>query len=86
MGFGQAISNLGKHGVAFAEAMTIFAYPLEATIPDPDHSEDEARFLSMGGSELGRLLVLLVLNVAVAPASSVRERRRNRGAGRSSAG
>lgn len=28
------------------------------TIPDPDHSEDEARFLSMGRSIQGRLLVV----------------------------
>ena len=30
-------SNLEKHGVSFAEAITIFGDPLEVTIPDPDH-------------------------------------------------
>ena len=54
----KAVSNLEKHGVSFAEAMTVFADPLEVTIPDPDHSESELRFLSMGCSEPGRLLVV----------------------------
>jgi Ribonuclease toxin, BrnT, of type II toxin-antitoxin system len=44
----KAASNLNKHGVAFTEAMTIFGDPFEVTIPDPDHSDDEFRFLSMG--------------------------------------
>ena len=38
--------------------MTVFDDPLEVTIPDPDHSEGEARFLSLGRSEQGRLLVV----------------------------
>jgi uncharacterized DUF497 family protein len=54
----KAHSNLEKHGIGFAEAMTVFGDPLEATIPDPDHSEGEARFLSLGRSEHGRLLVV----------------------------
>ena len=54
----KAISNLEKHGVAFTEAMTIFADPFEVTIIDPDHSEQEARFLSIARSVLGRLLVV----------------------------
>jgi hypothetical protein len=47
-----------KHGTSFVEAMTVFGDPLEVTIPDPDHSEGEARFLSLGCSEQGRLLVV----------------------------
>jgi hypothetical protein len=54
----KAESNLGKHGVSFVEAMTIFGDPLEKTIPDPDHSGREFRFLSIGHSERGRLLVV----------------------------
>jgi uncharacterized protein len=54
----KAHSNAGKHGVTFAEAMTVFGDPLEVTIADPDHSEGEARFLSLGRSEQGRLLVV----------------------------
>jgi len=54
----KAASNLDKHGVSFAEAMTVFGDPLELAIPDPDHSESEFRFLSIGLSVLGRLLVV----------------------------
>ena len=38
--------------------MTVFGDPLEATIPDPDHSLGEFRFVSMGRSEAGRVLVV----------------------------
>ncbi len=51
-------SNVQKHGVSFAEAMTIFGDPLEVTISDPDHSEGEFRLLSLGCSAQGRLLVV----------------------------
>ena len=54
----KAAANVKKHGVEFAEAMTIFGDPLELTIPDPDHSTDERRFLSIGLSAGGRLLVV----------------------------
>lgn len=54
----KAHSNVQKHGISFVEAMTVFGDPLEVTIPDPDHSEGEARFLSLGRSEQGRLLVV----------------------------
>jgi uncharacterized DUF497 family protein len=54
----KAQANVGKHSVGFAEAMTVFGDPLEVTIPDPDHSEQEFRFLSLGQSEQGRLLVV----------------------------
>ena len=54
----KAQANLGKHGVSFAEAMTAFGDPLEVTIPDPDHSDGESRFLSMARARGGRLLVV----------------------------
>lgn len=54
----KAESNVGKHGIRFSEAMTVFGDPLEVTIPDPDHSEGEARFLSLGYSEQEQLLVV----------------------------
>jgi uncharacterized DUF497 family protein len=55
---GKAGANLEKHGVTFDEAMTVFGDPLEVTIPDPDHSEGEFRFISVGRSNLDRLLVV----------------------------
>lgn len=51
-------ANLAKHGVSFVGAMTIFGDPLELTIADPYHSEGEFRFLSVGLSSGGRLLVV----------------------------
>ncbi len=54
----KAEENLRNHGVAFTEAQTVFGDPLEVTIPDPDHSDGEFRFLSLGRSEADRLLVV----------------------------
>ena len=54
----KAASNIEKHGVSFAEATTIFGDPLEVAISDPDHSEEEFRFVSIGRSAQGRLLVV----------------------------
>ena len=54
----KAAAIAKKHSVGFAEAMTVFADPLELTIADPDHSEGELRFLSIGLSMAGRLLVV----------------------------
>jgi len=54
----KAQSNAEKHAITFADAMTVFGDPLEVTIPVPDHSDGEARFLSLGRSERSRLLVV----------------------------
>ena len=54
----KAAGNLGKHGVAFTEAATVFGDPLAITYYDPDHSDDEDRFLTFGHSSEGRLLVV----------------------------
>ena len=55
----KAALNLSKHGVDFAEAMTVFGGPFEATIPDPVHSRAELRFVSIGLSQAGRLPVVV---------------------------
>jgi hypothetical protein len=52
-------SNLKKHGVSFDEAATIFNDPRIATISDPDHSEDEERYISIGMSVIMRLLSVI---------------------------
>ncbi|ABA57609.1 Protein of unknown function DUF497 [Nitrosococcus oceani ATCC 19707] len=55
----KAENNEKKHGVSFSEATTVFGDPLELTISDPDHSEDEYRFLlSIGRSSVGRVLIV----------------------------
>jgi uncharacterized DUF497 family protein len=54
----KAESNERKHGVTFSEAMTVFADPLSLTGCDPQHSDEEDRFLTMGQSVDGRLVVV----------------------------
>jgi uncharacterized protein len=54
----KARENLKKHGVAFEEALTIFADPLARIFDDPDHSENEQRELIVGHSTQHRLLVV----------------------------
>ena len=55
----KASSNLKKHDVSFEESATIFNDPLIATIVDPDHSKEEERYVSIGISVQGRLLVVV---------------------------
>jgi uncharacterized DUF497 family protein len=55
---GKASSNEQKHGVTFSEAASAFGDPLSITIPDPEHSVGEARFILMGLSYEGRLVVV----------------------------
>ncbi|WP_338108801.1 BrnT family toxin [Fischerella thermalis] len=44
----KAASNLSKHEVSFEEAKTVFDDPLYVDFYDPDHSEDEERYLIVG--------------------------------------
>jgi uncharacterized DUF497 family protein len=54
----KAAGNERKHGVSFEEAVTAFGDPLSVTIPDPDHSLSENRFILLGRSDQNRLLVV----------------------------
>lgn len=54
----KADTNLAKHGISFEEAATIFGDPLSDTFDDPDHSVDERRFLIIGTSDRGRMLIV----------------------------
>ena len=56
--------NQRKHDVSFQEAATIFLDPLELTIDDPAHAVSEHRFISIGQSFTGRLLVVSYAEVA----------------------
>jgi uncharacterized protein len=51
-------SNIRKHKLSFDEAVTVFYDPLSATFNDPDHSIGEHRFITIGFSSHGRLLVV----------------------------
>ena len=54
----KAASNYTKDGVDFHEAGTVLDDPLSTTFPDPDHSLDEQRYLTIGASLSGRILVV----------------------------
>ena len=54
----KATSNLRRHNVSFGEAATVFSDPLSTTVPDPDHSLDEDRSITVGLSHRGRLLIV----------------------------
>jgi len=54
----KARANLGKHKITFDEAKTVFDDPFLWTFPDPEHSETEQRYLSIGYSAKGRVLVV----------------------------
>ena len=55
----KARANLKKHGISFEEARTVFNDPLALTFPDVDHSNGEQRYLSIGLSSQGRVLVVV---------------------------
>ena len=54
----KAAANLEKHGVSFEEAQTVFNDHSALLIPDPDHSDDEDRFVLLGLSSALRMLVV----------------------------
>ena len=54
----KAAANPRNHKASFEEAVSIFRDTLSTTVSDPEHSESEFRFLTIGQSEQGRLLVV----------------------------
>ena len=55
----KAALNLETHGVSFEEASSVFGNPLAVTFFDPDHSDDEDRYLTFGRSQENRLLAVV---------------------------
>lgn len=55
----KAASNLRKHKVSFEDAKTVFSDERALLINDPDHSDDEERFVLLGLSQSLRLLVVV---------------------------
>jgi uncharacterized protein len=77
----KAEHNLKKHAVSFNEAATVFGDPLAETFPDPLHTMGEFRFLTIGKTIAGRLVIVChtdrgdsVRLITARPATS-RERR-----------
>ena len=54
----KAKANLNKHNVSFEEGRTIFSDPFLFTFPDDRHSIEEERYINIGLSMSGRVLVL----------------------------
>lgn len=52
-------SNRTKHGIWFEEAQSVFSDPHGRLFYDPDHSEDEDRFILLGMSSAARILVVV---------------------------
>ena len=54
----KAAENLRKHKVSFIEAASVFGDFLSTTASDPAHSAGEERYITVGLSNLGRLLMV----------------------------
>jgi uncharacterized DUF497 family protein len=54
----KSAANARKHDVRFQEASTVFGDSLAMTFADPDHSNNERRYLTFGLSKYSRLLVV----------------------------
>ena len=54
----KASKNLSSHKVLFEEAITIFNDQLYIDFFDPDHSDNEARYIRIGQSNNNRLLIV----------------------------
>ena len=79
----KARSNAKKHALSFEEAATIFYDPLSATFDDPDHSDEESRFVTVGYSSRNRLCVVVhterkgMLRMISARQATAEERKRH---------
>ncbi|MDE0010313.1 MAG: BrnT family toxin [Candidatus Poribacteria bacterium] len=77
----KARKNLITHKVSFHEAKTVFSDPISLTIEDPCHSQYELRYIILGYSEKGNLLVVVhtdrdnVTRIISARKAEPRERR-----------
>jgi len=54
----KAASNIRRHGVSFDEALTVFGDRLARTDPDPNHSDGEDRFTTIGLTRQGRVVIV----------------------------
>jgi len=55
----KAHTNFNKHGLDFQWAATVFMDPLALTIPDDEHSEAEARWITLGRDRKGRYVTVV---------------------------
>ncbi|MBN2894530.1 MAG: BrnT family toxin [Campylobacterales bacterium] len=79
----KASSNIKKHGISFDEAKTVFEDDFARLMPDPDHSEEEERFILLGMSYTLKILSVVhcyrdedgVMRIISARASTKNEER-----------
>lgn len=74
----KAASNFAKHGVSFHEAATTLGDPLGSTYPDLEHSTSEQRWITIGLSEVGRILVVSHAEAAESTVRIISARRATR--------
>lgn len=55
----KALSNVNKHGITFEEAKTVFDDDFARLLHDPDHSEEEERFILLGMSYTLKILTVV---------------------------
>lgn len=55
----KALSNVKKHGITFEEAKTVFDDDFARLLHDPDHSEEEERFILLGMSYTLKILTVV---------------------------
>ncbi len=55
----KANTNFKKHGIRFDEATSVFIDPFSITMVDPDHSSDEQRYVDIGSTDKGSVLVVV---------------------------
>jgi len=55
----KANENLRKHRISFEQAKTIFNDPFLLTFPDDVHSDEEERFINIGRSSKGDILIVI---------------------------
>ncbi len=78
----KAKENRRKHRVSFEEGIRVLSDPLSITIDDPDHSANERRYVDIGTSEKGHLLVVSYterggsIRIISCRKATLRERRR----------
>jgi uncharacterized DUF497 family protein len=74
-------TNIKKHGIEFRQAATAFYDPLSTTFPDDSHSAEEQRFVTIGASTRGSILVIAhteegdMIRIISARQATPRERR-----------
>ncbi len=55
----KASTNFIKHGIRFSEAVTIWSDNQALEIPDPDHSQNDERWVRIGFSNQAKVLVVI---------------------------